>query len=200
MLSLSGHLGSKAAALVDGQLPPAVEERAWSHVLACPGCRQLVEHEAWTKQRLGSLSAATHASSPDAGSTLAGTTAPAGSAYPGEAPAHGASPAPTPSTLTPPPSLLEALQAVDDWAAVPVDAPRGGHRRVTLVAVGGGAIAASVLGLVAVTGGAVVRGDVPPRPSPASIRGEQPQRGPGTVGTPVGPETNTSAVWARRSR
>lgn len=197
MLSLSGHLGSKAAALVDGQLPPAVEERAWSHVLACPGCRQLVEHEAWTKQRLGSLSAAPSAT---AGCTPAGTAGAEESAYPGAAPTPGASSAPAPGTLTPPPSLLQALQAVDDWAAVPADAPRGGHRRVTLVAVGGGAIAASVLGLVAVTGGAVVRGDVPARPSPASIRGEQPQRGPGTVGTPVGPETNTSAVWARRSR
>jgi anti-sigma factor RsiW len=57
MLSLSGHIGSKASALVDGQLSPAEEERAWSHVLACPGCRHLVEHEGWTKRQLGTLSA-----------------------------------------------------------------------------------------------------------------------------------------------
>jgi anti-sigma factor RsiW len=56
MLSLSGHIGSKASALVDGQLSPAEEERAWSHVLACPGCRHLVEHEGWTKRQLGTLS------------------------------------------------------------------------------------------------------------------------------------------------
>ncbi len=57
MLSLSGHIGAKASALVDGQLSPAEEERAWSHVLACPGCRHLVEHEGWTKRALGTLSA-----------------------------------------------------------------------------------------------------------------------------------------------
>ncbi|MET0839337.1 MAG: zf-HC2 domain-containing protein [Marmoricola sp.] len=55
MLSLSGHIGSKVSALVDGQLPSAEEERAWSHVLTCPGCRRLVEHEGWTKRQLGSL-------------------------------------------------------------------------------------------------------------------------------------------------
>ena len=57
MLSLSGHIGTKASALVDGQLPPAEAERAWSHVLTCPGCRRLVEHEGMLKRRLGGLSA-----------------------------------------------------------------------------------------------------------------------------------------------
>ena len=57
MLSLSGHIGTKASALVDGQLPPAEAERAWSHVLTCPGCRRLVEHEGWVKRQLGGLSA-----------------------------------------------------------------------------------------------------------------------------------------------
>ncbi len=56
MLSLSGHIGTKASALVDGQLSPAEEERAWSHVLTCPGCRRLVEREGWVKRQLGSLS------------------------------------------------------------------------------------------------------------------------------------------------
>jgi anti-sigma factor RsiW len=56
MLSLSGHIGAKASALVDGQLSPTEEERAWSHVLTCPGCRRLVEHEGWVKRQLGSLS------------------------------------------------------------------------------------------------------------------------------------------------
>ena len=56
MLSLSGHIGTKASALVDGQLTPTEEERAWSHVLTCPGCRRLVEQEAWVKRQLGSLS------------------------------------------------------------------------------------------------------------------------------------------------
>jgi anti-sigma factor RsiW len=66
MLSLSGHIGAKASALVDGQLPPSEEERAWSHVLACPGCRRVVEHEGWTKRQLGSLGAQTSDDPPPA--------------------------------------------------------------------------------------------------------------------------------------
>jgi hypothetical protein len=65
MLSLSGHIGTKASALVDGQLSSEEEERAWSHVLACPGCRELVEREGWTKRQLGSLSEPARGSAPD---------------------------------------------------------------------------------------------------------------------------------------
>jgi anti-sigma factor RsiW len=55
ILKLHGHIGSTASALVDGQLSPAEEERAWKHVLGCPGCRRLVEREGWLKQRLAGL-------------------------------------------------------------------------------------------------------------------------------------------------
>ena len=55
ILKLHGHIGSTASALVDGQLSPADEERAWKHVLGCPGCRRLVEKEGWVKQRLAGL-------------------------------------------------------------------------------------------------------------------------------------------------
>jgi len=55
ILKLHGHIGSTASALVDGQLSPADEERAWKHVLGCPGCRRLVEREGWLKQRLAGL-------------------------------------------------------------------------------------------------------------------------------------------------
>jgi anti-sigma factor RsiW len=55
ILKLHGHIGSTASALVDGQLTPADEERAWKHVLGCPGCRRLVEREGWLKQRLAGL-------------------------------------------------------------------------------------------------------------------------------------------------
>jgi anti-sigma factor RsiW len=55
ILKLHGHIGSTASALVDGQLSPVEEERAWKHVLACPGCRRLVEKEGWVKQRLAGL-------------------------------------------------------------------------------------------------------------------------------------------------
>jgi hypothetical protein len=55
ILKLHGHIGSTASALVDGQLSPAEEERAWRHVLGCSGCRRLVEKEGWLKQRLAGL-------------------------------------------------------------------------------------------------------------------------------------------------
>lgn len=55
IIKLHGHIGSSASALVDGQLSAAEEERAWTHVLGCPGCRRLVEREGWIKQRLAGL-------------------------------------------------------------------------------------------------------------------------------------------------
>jgi anti-sigma factor RsiW len=57
ILKLHGHIGSTASALIDGQLSPAEEERAWNHVLGCPGCRRLVERESWVKQRVAGLAA-----------------------------------------------------------------------------------------------------------------------------------------------
>lgn len=55
MLSLSGHLGDRVAALVDGQLSAEQEERAWSHALACPGCRGRVEAEVHAQRLLRGL-------------------------------------------------------------------------------------------------------------------------------------------------
>lgn len=57
-MSLSGHIGSLAADLVDCRLPAHVEERAWQHVFTCAGCRQRVESEGWAKQQLTALGAA----------------------------------------------------------------------------------------------------------------------------------------------
>ena len=51
-----GHLGSRASALLDGQLSPEETERAWEHVHACHQCRDLVEREGWIKTRLTGLS------------------------------------------------------------------------------------------------------------------------------------------------
>jgi predicted anti-sigma-YlaC factor YlaD len=50
------HLGSRVSALLDGQLSPEEAERAWAHVHACHGCRDLVEREGWIKTRLAGLS------------------------------------------------------------------------------------------------------------------------------------------------
>ena len=159
MLSLSGHIGTKASALIDGQLPRAEEERAWSHVLTCPGCRRLVEHEGWIKRRLGCLSA--------------------------------------PESVDPPSQLLGSLYAVDAWAAVDEIEKQSRRRRTAAAVVGSGAVGACVLGLLTITGGPVGRSDVPVRPSPAMIRGDQP-RGP--VGSPTGVETTTAPVLVRRTR
>ena len=51
-----GHLGSRASALLDGQLSPEETERAWGHVHGCHACRDLVEREGWVKTRLLGLS------------------------------------------------------------------------------------------------------------------------------------------------
>lgn len=64
ILKLHGHIGSNASALVDGQLSKADEERAWSHVLGCQGCRRLVEREGWIKQRLAGLAGPSPLSAP----------------------------------------------------------------------------------------------------------------------------------------
>ena len=159
MLSLSGHIGTKASALVDGQLTRSEEERAWSHVLTCPGCRRLVEREGWVKRQLGSLS--------------------------------------DPTMGDPPPQLLGSLYDVDAWAQVDEIEQQSRRRRTTVVVLGGGAVGACVLGLLTITGGQLTRSDVPTRPSPAMIRGDQ-VRGP--VGSPTGPETNGPATLLRRSR
>lgn len=64
ILKLHGHIGSTASALVDGQLSPEEEDRAWRHVLGCPGCRRLVEREVWIKKRLAGLAAPTQLGPP----------------------------------------------------------------------------------------------------------------------------------------
>jgi predicted anti-sigma-YlaC factor YlaD len=58
MWRLGGHLGSSVSALVDGQLDDETAERAWEHVLHCPPCRRLVEHEGWVKRQLAQIAQA----------------------------------------------------------------------------------------------------------------------------------------------
>jgi hypothetical protein len=50
-----GHLGPRVSALLDGQLSPADEERAWDHVHSCHQCRDDVEREGWVKTRLATM-------------------------------------------------------------------------------------------------------------------------------------------------
>jgi len=55
---LSGHLGASVSSLVDGQLDEEATERAWQHVMHCPPCRRLVEHEGWVKRQLAQIAGA----------------------------------------------------------------------------------------------------------------------------------------------
>jgi anti-sigma factor RsiW len=111
-----GHLGDRVSALLDGQLSPAEEERAWAHVHACHQCRDLVEREGWVKTRLAGLSfEASVVPMTLKGSLLSSIASgrPPGDVYLG---------------------------------AEPTD-PR--PRRVALVALGGGAAGAAVMGVLA---------------------------------------------------
>lgn len=55
MFGFGGHLGDRASALVDGQLPADQEEQAWAHAMHCQDCRRLIEREGWLKSRLRGL-------------------------------------------------------------------------------------------------------------------------------------------------
>jgi len=83
------HLGARVAALVDGQLSPTEEERAWAHVHSCPPCRAAVEREGWVKRQLACLSFAdTSAQSATVSASLKGSLcAPAFASYPETMPA-----------------------------------------------------------------------------------------------------------------
>lgn len=52
---MNGHLGTNAAAFVDGELDYAGRERALEHLARCGQCRALVEHERWVKSRVQTL-------------------------------------------------------------------------------------------------------------------------------------------------
>jgi len=114
-----GHLGVRVSALLDGQLTAEETERAWAHVHACHQCRDLVEHEGWVKTRLAGLSFATT----DPGGDLAG-------------------------------QLKGALAGLATGPSLPPgDAFLAHHahrpRRLGLVALGGGAAGAAVMGVLA---------------------------------------------------
>ena len=113
------HLGSRVSALVDGRLAPEEEERCWDHVHSCHACRDLVEEEGWVKTQLAQLSFGSSEPSRDFKSSLIG---------------HCSSLAPAPgSGLT---------------AAAPFPTSAQRHRR-GLVAIGGGAASACVVGVLA---------------------------------------------------
>ena len=127
-----GHLGDRVSALLDGQLSPAEEERAWAHVHACHQCRDLVEREGWVKTRLAGLSfEASVAPLSLKGSLLSSLSSgrPPGDVYLGSEPADRAQRQhPVAPGLGQPPHVLDVVDPVRQHvvvAAVPLD-----HRRL----------------------------------------------------------------------
>jgi predicted anti-sigma-YlaC factor YlaD len=111
-----GHLGTRVSALLDGQLSPVDEERAWDHVHSCHQCRDAVEHEGWVKTRLATMQ-------------LAGAAVP--SHLKGSLLVHG----------------------IVDWPELPehpalADA-RARRRHLGMTGIGGGAVGAAVMGVLA---------------------------------------------------
>ncbi|MXG89351.1 zf-HC2 domain-containing protein [Nocardioides flavescens] len=115
-----GHLGQRVSALLDGQLSAEETERAWAHVHACHQCRDLVEHEGWVKTRLAGLSFATTDPAGDLAGHLKGALAGMAAAGP-------------------------SLPAGDAYLVDHAHRPR----RLGLVALGGGAAGAAVMGVLA---------------------------------------------------
>jgi len=118
---LSGHIGDKATALVDDQLSPEATERAWAHVLRCPGCRQAVEYEAWVKRKLNAIA--------DQPSVF--------------------NPLPSPRLMES--LQLESLQSVSQSAASGNEGHFASRSRVGAIAIGTGAVGVVLAGLFAVT-------------------------------------------------
>jgi hypothetical protein len=115
------HLGSRVSALVDGRLATEEEERCWAHVHSCHTCRDLVEQEGWVKTQLAQLSFG---------------------------PSHTSQPSHDFKS-----SLLGRCSASAPGSASPLEPTQlrtPGHRpRRGLVAIGGGAASACVVGVLA---------------------------------------------------
>ncbi|WP_435745978.1 hypothetical protein [Nocardioides sp. SYSU DS0663] len=161
------------SALLDGQLDPVETERAWAHVHTCHSCRDLVEREGWVKTRLAGLS---FASSEEAPASLKGALR--GGAVDGAG-----------AGLPPGDAYLVAAQAAE----------HRGRRTAGVVALGGGAVGAAVLGVIAL---GAAPADVPqidrrspitqigspssgPTPSPTPTPTPTPARAPTSTATPV---------------
>jgi anti-sigma factor RsiW len=116
---LGGHLGSSVSALVDGQLDDETAERAWQHILQCPSCRDLVEHEGWVKRQLAQIAGGPAPDEPS--DRLVG------------------------SLLGLDPATLEASSA---WAETDrVEERARARRRAGIALVGAGSVSAAVFGL-----------------------------------------------------
>jgi len=126
MSLLGGHLGSRASALLDGQLSDEDTERCWSHVAECDVCHDLVQREGWLKRRLAGLGCDPGASAPD---RLKGALLCGGSQEP-----------------------PGGLAAADGGLVVGLSSARQ-RRALAFAALGGGAVGAAMMGILAVGAG-----------------------------------------------
>lgn len=164
-----GHLGARASALLDGQLPPAEAERLWAHVHGCHLCRDLVEREGWVKTRLSGLAAREGTRAPDhlKGALLGACSMP---------------PARTPADTSTPYGPLAGLPAP---TRPPAPAPR--VRRTAVLAGVGGAAGMAVLGVLALGTAPADAPTVDRRAPVADLDRVTPQPGPGgSLLLPVG--------------
>ncbi|QNN51732.1 hypothetical protein [Nocardioides mesophilus] len=142
-MRLGGHLGATASALVDGQLGPVEEERAWVHVHRCAPCRRLVEHEGWTKRQLSSVAGG------EPSARLLG------SLYGLDARRE---------------ETADAAEVQASWAAVHrLEEHARGRRRVGIAAVGVGSVSAAVLGMATLSGAPLGIGNAPSAPPATSL-------------------------------
>lgn len=143
---LSGHVGNRVSALVDGQLPEAEAERVWSHVVVCPPCRRLVEQEGWTKTRVRSVGQA-----PDACSGV--PLGLLGSLYEVEARAELRA------------EILAEVRAefAEELRAEVGRVERAARRRATVAIVGVSSMSVAVVGLMAVTASPTERAEFAPQ-------------------------------------
>jgi anti-sigma factor RsiW len=136
-----GHLGPRISALLDGQLSPVEEERAWSHVHSCHQCRDEVEREGWVKTRLSAMQ-------------YAGS----------QAPSH------LKGSLMVSGMIAQWHESRPDEMFVIADGR--GRRHLGLAGIGGGAVGAAVMGVLAL--------------------GASPANAPGSVDGPVGTSYGSS--------
>ena len=152
-----GHLGERAAALVDGQLGPVEHERAVAHLARCPACRTEVEEQRRLKARLDDLSGLSAPAGLESRLRALGA-APAGGAAPwppaGPGPAWPPGPGGGPAWL--PPDVRGGTGPVGTAtpaAGSTAPARPSGRSRPVLAVAGGGLLAgAGALVLLATTG------------------------------------------------
>lgn len=152
-MTILGHLGPRVSDLLDDRLDEHTAAAAWAHVDGCPSCRSDVETEAWVKRTLSSLGSLGDRCTPE---RLRGRLAQD--------------------------ALIASYADAPAWARDAQQPDDRGHRW-TVAAIGGGALTAAMLAVVAL--GAVPSSDpVPDRRLPASIA-DAPRDATSTPATPT---------------